>query len=96
MMARLLRSVLVEQRTLEGTLQVSSGPINKYDLLRLLDRAYGTATEVVPSDTMRIDRSLDSSLFRALTGFVPPSWTEMVEGMAADPTPYDAWHQART
>jgi dTDP-4-dehydrorhamnose reductase len=95
-MARLLRSVLVEHRALEGTLQVSSEPINKYDLLRLLDRAYGTAIDIVPSNTVRIDRSLDSSRFRALTGFVPPLWTEMVDGLAADTTPYDTWHQART
>ena len=94
-MARLLRSVLVEHRGLEGTLQVSSEPIAKYDLLRLLDRAYRTGTDIVPSDAVQIDRSLDSSRFRAMTGFVPPPWTEMVEAMAADPTPYDTWHKAR-
>jgi dTDP-4-dehydrorhamnose reductase len=95
-MARLLRSVLLEHRGLEGTLQVSSEPINKYDLLRLLDKAYRTGTDIVPSEEVRIDRSLDSSRFRAMTGFVPPTWTDMIDGMAADSTPYDAWHTART
>jgi dTDP-4-dehydrorhamnose reductase len=28
-----------------------------------------------------IDRSLDSSLFRALTGYVPPSWPDLVRTM---------------
>lgn len=93
-MARILRSVLVDHRHLEGTLQVSSDPITKYDLLRLLDRAYCTGTDIVPSDAVRIDRSLDSSRFRALTGFVPPPWKDMVDEMAADPTPYDEWHGA--
>jgi dTDP-4-dehydrorhamnose reductase len=95
-MSRLVQSVLLEHRSLEGTLQVSSDPINKYDLLRLLDRAYRTVTDIVPSDAVQIDRSLDSSRFRAMTGFVPPSWADMVDRMAADPTPYDAWHRART
>jgi dTDP-4-dehydrorhamnose reductase len=95
-MSRLLQSVLLEHPSLEGTLQVSSDPINKYDLLRLLDRAYRTVTDIVPSDAVQIDRSLDSSRFRAMTGFVPPSWADMVDRMAADPTPYDAWHRART
>lgn len=93
-LARILRSVLVDHRHLEGTLQVSSDPITKYDLLRLLDRAYRTDTEIVPSDAVQIDRSLDSSRYRALTRFRPPTWPEMVDEMAADPTPYDAWRSA--
>ncbi|HCA57049.1 MAG TPA: NAD(P)-dependent oxidoreductase, partial [Blastocatellia bacterium] len=38
-----------------------------------------------------IDRSLDSSLFRSLTGFKPLSWPEMVTLMANDATPYAKW-----
>lgn len=94
-LARVIASVLVDHPGLSGTLQVSSEPINKYELLRLIDRAYGTATAIVPSDRVRIDRSLDSSRFRALTGFTPPSWPDMIAEMAADPTPYDQWRQCR-
>jgi dTDP-4-dehydrorhamnose reductase len=93
-MADLLRTVLTGHPQLHGTLQASSAPISKYDLLRLVQRAYAAPIEIVPSDAVHIDRSLDSSRFRALTGFAPPSWPEMVERMAADPTPYDAWHAA--
>jgi dTDP-4-dehydrorhamnose reductase len=94
-LARLIASILVDHPGLSGTLQVSSEPINKYELLRLIDRAYGTATEIVPSDRVQIDRSLDSSRFRALTGFTPPSWPDMITEMAADPTPYDQWRRGR-
>ena len=38
-----------------------------------------------------MDRSLDSSRFRALTGFVPPSWPDMIGEMASDATPYEQW-----
>jgi dTDP-4-dehydrorhamnose reductase len=92
-LARVIAAVLVDHPALSGTLQISSEPINKYDLLRLIDDAYGTATEIVPSDHVKIDRSLDSSRFRALTGFTPPPWREMIADMAADPTPYDEWHR---
>jgi len=91
-LARILRSVLTDHPGLHGMLQVSSEPIDKDALLRLMNAAYGAGVEIVPSDAVRIDRSLDSSRFRALTGFQPPSWTDMVAEMAADPTPYDAWH----
>jgi dTDP-4-dehydrorhamnose reductase len=92
-MAGIVRAVLVDHPGLHGTLQVSSEPIGKYDLLGLLNAAFGAGIEIAPDETVRIDRSLDSSRFRALTGFVPPTWDEMVERMAADATPYDEWHR---
>lgn len=94
-MARIVRTVLVDHPELEGTLHVSSTPISKYDLLVLMRRAYAMDIEIVPSDRVRIDRSLDSSKFRTLTGFKPPTWQEMVDELAADPTPYDRWRQER-
>jgi dTDP-4-dehydrorhamnose reductase len=90
-MARIIRTVLVDHPGLSGTLQVSSVPINKYDLLCLLRQAYRADVQITPSDRVQIDRSLDSSRFRALTGFVPPTWTEMISEMAADRLPYEEW-----
>lgn len=90
-MARLVRAVLVDYPQLEGLWQVSSEPIAKYDLLLMMRDAYGLDVEVIPDDRVRIDRSLDSSRFRALTAFVPPSWQTMIQEMALDPTPYEAW-----
>jgi dTDP-4-dehydrorhamnose reductase len=94
-MSRIIRSVLVSHPDLHGTVQVSSEPINKYDLLVLLRKAYGRDIEITPADRVQIDRSLDSTRFRILTGFVPPSWPAMIDEMAADPTPYVAWRRGR-
>jgi dTDP-4-dehydrorhamnose reductase len=99
-MARIVRLVLLQHPELCGTVQVSSAPINKYDLLSLVRTAYRTAVRLEPVDDVSIDRTLDSTRFRQLTGFIPPSWAEMIEEMAADPTPYDEWkrspsHQAQ-
>jgi len=38
----------------------------------------------VPNDSVVIDRSLDGSLFQEATGFVAPSWEEMVKKMYLD------------
>lgn len=81
-MARIVRRVLTQHPQLSGTLQVSSEAINKYDLLMLIRQAYGADVEVEPDDEVRIDRSLDSTRFRRLTGYVPPSWPHMIEEMA--------------
>jgi dTDP-4-dehydrorhamnose reductase len=81
-MARVVRRVLTQHPELSGTLQVSSEPINKYDLLMVIRQAYGVDVEIVPDDKVQIDRSLDSTRFRRLTGYVPPSWPQMIEEMA--------------
>jgi dTDP-4-dehydrorhamnose reductase len=45
--------------------------------------------EIVPDDTVKVDRSLDSSRFRAATGWEPPEWQAMIDEMSGDPTPYE-------
>ena len=81
-MARIVRRVLTQHPDLSGTVQVSSEPINKYDLLVLMQQAFGVDVEIEPDDTIEIDRSLNSSRFRRLTGYEPPSWPEMIAEMA--------------
>ena len=95
MMARIVRSILLDHPALCGTVQVSSAPINKYDLLVLLRDAYGVTVDIVPDDTVQMDRTLDSSRFREMTAFVPPSWSDMIGEMASDATPYEQWRSSR-
>lgn len=90
-LADIIRSLIFDHRELRGLYHVSSEPINKYDLLCLLKNYYRADIKVEPSDDLRIDRSLDSSRFRAATGFAPAEWPAMIERMAADPTRYRIW-----
>jgi dTDP-4-dehydrorhamnose reductase len=90
-LAAVIADVLEHHPDLIGVYQVSSEPIAKFDLLCLLRDGYGVSIEVEPYPDVQIDRSLDSSRFRAATGFVPPTWAEMVRALAADPTPYEKW-----
>lgn len=94
-LTRIVRSILLDHSELCGTVQVSSGPLSKYDLLGLLRKAYGVPVDIVPDDAVEMDRTLDSSRFRALTGFVPPSWPDMIDEMASDPMPYEQWRASR-
>ncbi len=74
---------------LQGLYHLSSEPINKYDLLTLVRKAYDVDIEIEPFDEFEIDRSLNSKKFREETGFVPMDWQSMIAKMAADNFAYE-------
>lgn len=80
-LARVMRDFVIPQPELAGVFHVSAEPINKYDLLSLIAATYRFASEIVPNDEVVIDRSLDSARFRRATGYVPPSWPQLIEAM---------------
>ncbi len=89
-LARELAAVIEENPSLEGLWHAGGEPITKRDLLELAREALDLDVEVVPDDSVVIDRSLDSRPYRAETGRTPPSWPEMLADLAADPTPYES------
>lgn len=86
-LARVIREYVMPNHALHGLYHVSSDPINKYELLRLVAEAYGKATEIRPDDAFTIDRSLDSTRFRSATGYVPPAWPNLIATMHASHFP---------
>jgi len=82
-LARVIADYVLPAPSLHGLYHVSSDPIAKLDLLRLIGRVYGRSTEIIPDDRVKIDRSLDSSRFRGQTGYVPPAWPDLVAAMHA-------------
>jgi dTDP-4-dehydrorhamnose reductase len=84
-LARVIHSVLFQHTDLGGLWQVSSDCINKYDLLRVAAPHFGWKGEIVPDDGFVCDRSLDSSRFRARTGYRPPTWDAMLSELAQSP-----------
>ena len=80
-MARIIHEYVIPNPQLTGLYHVSSEPISKYDLLKLIAEKYGKQIEIQPYDEFYCDRSLDSTLFRKKTGYVPPSWSTLVEKM---------------
>jgi dTDP-4-dehydrorhamnose reductase len=90
--AKILSDVIENHPQLNGLFHVSSEPINKLELLKLVNKFYRAEITIDENTDFRCDRSLDSSAFRRITGFVPPTWENMIEEMAADTTPYNSWH----
>jgi dTDP-4-dehydrorhamnose reductase len=89
-LANIVFRVLEQHPGLEGLYHVSAAPIDKLALLELLNEAFAAHVSVTPRDEPHIDRSLDSTAFRAATGYEPPTWADMVRDLAADATPYDS------
>ncbi len=89
--ARILLDYVLPHPELTGIYHLSSYPISKYDLLQLINKAYGLGIEIKPDTTVVCNRVLDSSRFRKETGFVPPTWPEMIQAMRSDAIPYDEW-----
>ena len=83
-LARIIHNYVFPNPTLNGVYHVSSAPISKYELLRLIAKRYGKKIEIEPDDDFVQDRSLDSTIFRKATGYQPPSWDILVEMMHSD------------
>ena len=88
-LASIIGDVIADRDELRGVWHVAADPISKFDLLTLVEEAYRLDIEIEPDETFVCDRSLDGERFRQETGFVPPSWPEMIERMARDATPYE-------
>ncbi|WP_137819740.1 SDR family oxidoreductase [Pseudomonas sp. 2FG] len=80
-LARVMKDYVIPSPELHGLYHVSVEPIDKLSLLRLVAEVYGKKIEIIPDEQVCIDRSLDSSRFCQATGYVPPTWFELVKMM---------------
>lgn len=79
--ARIIRDHVIPHPELHGLYHVSAEPINKFDLLELVAKAYKKNIDIKFDDQLVIDRSLDSTRFRVATGYQPKPWQELVRTM---------------
>lgn len=82
-LARIMRDLVIPNPALHGLYHVSSRPISKFELLGLVGNIYGKQIEIIPDDSVTIDRSLDGSRFEQETGYSAPPWRDLVSQMHA-------------
>jgi len=80
-LARIIHDFVLPNKELHGLYHVASKPINKLELLKLVAEIYGKKIDIIPSDELVIDRSLDATRFNEVTGYNPPDWRELVKRM---------------
>lgn len=90
-LAGIIASIIREHQNLSGLYHIASEPISKFKLLTLIKKAMRLNIEIEEYPDFRCDRSLDSTLYRKVTGFTPPSWEKMVDELAQDTAQYLEW-----
>jgi dTDP-4-dehydrorhamnose reductase len=80
-LSRLVRDVVLPRPELSGLYHVAAAPISKHDLLKLVAEIYGKNIEIEPDEAVVIDHSLNAERFAAATGYIAPSWPELVKRM---------------
>jgi dTDP-4-dehydrorhamnose reductase len=82
-LAQIVRDVVIPRTDLSGVYHVAAQPISKYNLLKLIAEVYGKKIEIMSSERLVIDRSLNADRFRDATGYVAPRWPELIRLMRA-------------
>jgi len=83
-LAKELVRIIKEFPQLNGIYNLSSEKISKYQLLEIIKKVYSIDKEIIPFGEFNCDRSLDSAVYRKLTGFLPSTWLAMIEEMHVD------------
>jgi dTDP-4-dehydrorhamnose reductase len=87
-LAEIISRIITQHPKMHGVWHVASEPISKFELLSLVKQIYRLNVQIEREGSVVIDRSLNADRFRRATGFVPPSWPDMIQQMYQDPTPY--------
>ncbi|MBU2615045.1 MAG: SDR family NAD(P)-dependent oxidoreductase, partial [Elusimicrobia bacterium] len=83
--------IIQNHSKISGLYNVSAEPINKFDLLNIIKNSFNVKTEIAAFDDFYCDRSLDSTKFRAETGFNPLPWQTMIDKLSIDTNQYNIW-----
>jgi len=92
-LSTLIGDIIETRKDLTGLYHVASAPISKYDLLMGLREALGwNDISLDPDEQFFCDRSLVGSRFTTTTGWMPPSWDDMIASLAAEWPLYKRWN----
>jgi dTDP-4-dehydrorhamnose reductase len=77
-LTKIILDIVIKKEIESGLYQVASAPISKYDLLNLISIVYNKKINIIPSEELIINRSLDGSRFSNIYSYQVPSWPEML------------------
>ena len=83
-LSKILINVVLKKNSPSGLFQAASEPINKFKLLVLIKKVYEKDIEILPSDEIIINRSLDGSRFNQIFKYEVSPWDLMIEELKAE------------
>jgi dTDP-4-dehydrorhamnose reductase len=78
-LSRIIENIVVCHPDANGIYNISSDAISKFDLLMLIKNKLHLKVEVIPDETFRCNRSLNSTKFRKEFNYTPPTWETMID-----------------
>lgn len=76
--AHLLKAVILPEPNLNGVWHVAGERVSKRALIEMVISQYNLDIELVPVSEPERDLSLDATRFQSVTGYTPPSWSELI------------------
>ena len=89
--ANILLDIVKNHPDFTGLYHLSSETVSKYELLKMIKEAMGLSVDILPHDEFLVNRTLDSTLFRNHTGFIPKPLKQQVVEFAEDARMYEKW-----
>lgn len=79
--SKIVADILLHRSDMSGVWNIASQPISKYDLLAIVIDQYRLGIDLMPAPQPVCDRSLDGSRFSASTGYIPPTWPDLIANL---------------
>lgn len=80
-LASIIASHIIPNEELTGLYHVSTKPISKYDLLKIIAHKYKMDIEIKPNESFISDRSLNNNKFINATGYKLKEWNLLIDEM---------------
>tara|TARA_A100001234_G_C12641538_1_gene392210 strand:- start:3103 stop:3969 length:867 start_codon:yes stop_codon:yes gene_type:complete len=79
--AKFLDQYIIPNKKIKGLFHLSGKTISKYDLLNIIKVVYKKEIKIKINRKMKINRSLNSSPLKRITGYKPKSWNKIIKEM---------------
>jgi len=80
-LSRITKDYILPNSKLSGIYHIAANPISKYELLSMVADIYNLKITINKDDSVKMNRSPSQKKFYMETGYMPPSWAELIERM---------------
>lgn len=77
-LSRIVKQYIFKKELYNQVLNVSSQPISKYKLLKIIQKVFKKDIIIERSTKIKLNRTLNSKKFKKITGYKCPSWKKMI------------------
>ncbi len=95
-MARIIAEVIEKKDFIHGLYNISSEPINKFELLQKINKQFEKEIEITPVDSPKINRALVSQkVWEKLQMEISLNWDDLIEDLKIDFEKYESLKSLR-